>query len=124
MKEFARLWFPVIGYAVFIFWASSSERPFGIVIEAYHIDKLVHFVEYNILGFLLMRAITGSDPKMTYMASLLLVFAIGAFYGLTDELHQSVVPGRFAAFSDFIFDSLGSLAGAATFNAAYRKNKS
>lgn len=115
MKGFSKLWLPVIIYAILIFWISSLESPFGIEYEAGNIDKLIHFLEYLIFGFFLIRAIRGSDSKISRNAAILITFIIGAFYGFTDELHQSVVPGRFATISDFIFDSLGALVGALMF---------
>ena len=112
MKSFLKLWPPVIAYAILIFWVSSLERPFGIRFEGWHIDKLIHFLEYAVFGFLLVRAISGSDAKISGKTAIMIAFLIGSFYGLTDELHQSVVPGRFATISDFIVDCIGSLAGA------------
>ena len=109
-----KLWLPVIAYAILIFWISSLERPFGIKYEIGYLDKLVHFLEYSVFGFLLVRAIYGSDIKTSRKIAILIAFLIGSLYGITDELHQSVVPGRFATISDFIFDSLGSFFGAAT----------
>ena len=112
IKGFSKLWLPVIIYAILIFWASSLEQPLGIELKIKNIDKLIHLLEYAVFGFLLMRAVQGSDPAISRKTAILMTFAIGAFYGFTDELHQSVVPGRLATISDFIFDSVGSLLGA------------
>lgn len=112
MKSFLKLWSPVIAYAILIFWVSSLERPFGISFEGGHIDKAIHFLGYTVFGFLLVRAISGSDAKISGKTAIVIAFLIGSFYGLVDELHQSVIPGRFATVSDFIFDCIGSLAGA------------
>ena len=60
----------------------------------------------------MVRAISGSDAKISGKTAIVIAFLIGSFYGLTDELHQSVVPGRFATVSDFIFDCIGSFVGA------------
>ena len=112
LKSFLRLWLPVIAYAVLIFSLSSIEQPFYIELKVDNIDKLLHFLEYLVFGFLLIRAVCGSDAKISRNAAIMMVFAIGSFYGFTDELHQSVIPGRFATISDFIFDSIGSFVGA------------
>jgi VanZ family protein len=113
LKAFSKLWLPVIIYAILIFWISSLERP--IELEIRHIDKLAHLLEYSLFGFLLIRAIHGSDANISRKAAVITAFAIGALYGLTDEIHQSVVPGRIASISDFIFDSIGSFVGAVIF---------
>jgi VanZ family protein len=114
-KTFSKLWLPVITYAILIFWISSVERPFGIELKITNADKVIHFLEYSIFGFLLIRAIHGSNAVISRNAAILMTFAIGTFYGFTDELHQSVVPGRFATVTDFVFDSIGSFAGAIIF---------
>ena len=119
-KSFSKLWLPVIAYAILIFWTSFIEGPFGIELKVKNIDKVIHLLEYSIFGFLLIRAIHGSAPRISGNAAILITFVIGAFYGLTDELHQSVVPGRFATISDFIFDSIGSLVGAVVYIAQKR----
>ncbi len=123
-KEFLRLWLPVIAYAVLIFWISSLEQPFGIKYEIGYLDKLLHFLEYSVFGFLLVRAIYGSDIKTSGKIAILIAFLIGSLYGITDELHQSVVPGRFASMSDFIFDSLGSFFGAVMGTRHFLRGKS
>ena len=115
--SFLKLWVPVIVYAVFIFWMSSSEEPLTLKLTFLHADKLIHFLEYLIFGFLLIRALDGSGVKMARRSLIFLTFVIGAFYGFTDELHQNVVPGRFATVTDFIFDLIGTLVGAITFTA-------
>lgn len=114
-KKFIKLWFPLILYAILIFWLSSLERPFVITPEFEHSDKLIHFLEYAVFGFILIRAIRNSDENISGNAAVLITFLIGTFYGLTDELHQSVVPGRFASVYDFIFDSIGTFVGAIVF---------
>lgn len=114
MRNFLKSWLPVIAYAILIFWISSLERPFNIRFEAGNIDKVIHFLEYSVFGFLLIRAIYGSDIRISRSVAIIMAFLIGTLYGITDELHQSVVPGRFAEIADFIFDSIGSFVGAIT----------
>lgn len=50
---FLKFWFPVIIYAMLIFWGSSLERPFEIDIEIIGFDKILHLLEYAVFGFLL-----------------------------------------------------------------------
>jgi len=65
-------------------------------------DKLAHFTEYALLGFLLGRG-TGNVP---------VAFALSALYGVSDEVHQSFVPGREASALDWLADAAGALIGA------------
>ncbi|MBN1872359.1 MAG: VanZ family protein [Candidatus Omnitrophica bacterium] len=118
IKHFIKFWLPPIFYAILIFWFSSLEEPFGLKFAEDNLDKLLHMLEYGIFGYLLMRAVHGSDKTMSWKIGILISFIIGTFYGFTDELHQSVVPGRFATVSDFLFDTLGVILG----SLVYRKS--
>ena len=74
-----------------------------------NIDLLFHFVEYSILGFLLLRTFTSGELRTfhPFYASLL----IGISFAILDEFHQSFVPGRHMSSADMIFDSIGILFG-------------
>ena len=123
MKTLTKLWLPVLIYAILIFWISSFDRPFNVALNITNIDKFLHLLEYAVFGFLLIRAVKGSNPSIPLNAAIILTFVIGAFYGMADELHQSVVPGREAAVIDFLFDSLGSFTGAAAFILICKKSQ-
>ncbi|MDD2715248.1 MAG: VanZ family protein [Candidatus Wallbacteria bacterium] len=72
-------------------------------------DKLLHFIEYSGLGFLLFRSLTISGLERK---PLLTAFLIASLYGGFDEIHQHFVPGRESGWLDFIADAIGSWAGA------------
>ena len=74
-----------------------------------NIDLLFHFVEYLILGFLLFRSIT-IDEWFTINPQYSTIF-IGILFAISDEYHQSFVPGRHMSSMDMFFDSLGILFG-------------
>ena len=63
-------------------------------------DKVVHFLEYAILGILLYRAM----PARGFRRWLATLGIIGAAIGFLDELYQSTVPGRSASASDWLAD--------------------
>ena len=123
IRKFLYLWLPPLLYCVAIYWFSSCERPFGIELKVENIDKLIHLAEYSILGFLLIRAIRNSDVNMSGAMAIVITFCLGTFYGLTDELHQSVIPGRSATVSDFIFDSIGTFTGALVFMKLHQRKE-
>jgi VanZ family protein len=104
--KFLKYWFPVFLYCCIIFGASSIPGvDLGAVIP--NMDKAVHMVEYGILAVLFSRAIKNTSLS----ASLPLIFAITlyfvVFYGITDEFHQSFVPGRSADLNDLMADTIG-----------------
>ena len=65
----------------------------------------MHIIEYTILSFLLYRALVKSKFKKN---SFLLAILISVFYGLTDEVHQIFVVGRYFDFLDLILDGIGA----------------
>ena len=74
-----------------------------------NIDLLFHFVEYSILGFLLFQSIN-TDEIFT-INPLYGSVVIGIFFAISDEFHQSFVPGRHMSAMDMLFDSIGILFG-------------
>jgi VanZ family protein len=91
------LWAPPVLYAGLIFYLSSRSS-FPVPGYVWDFDKVVHFIEYGIFAVLLARA-TGSP---------LAAFIIATVYGVTDEFHQSFVPGRDSSGFDAMADAIGS----------------
>lgn len=79
----------------------SSKSSLPSPIDLPFIDKFYHFLEYLILGFLLL---------LTGISKILLVF-IGILYAGLDEIHQIFISGRDPSFWDWTFDFLGILTG-------------
>ena len=73
-------------------------------------DKLIHFLEYALLGFFLIRAmrITFSHHNLAVLSVAAVVIA--GIYGASDEFHQGFVPGRSPDMLDWAADSLGAAA--------------
>jgi len=76
-----------------------------------HSDKVSHFIEYAILGFLLIRAFSFSNTKLKVTNLRLIAVLLAILYGITDEIHQYFVPGRFADILDLLSDSIGAIVG-------------
>lgn len=74
-------------------------------------DLLAHAVVFGILGALLSRSLAPS--RVTAWRRVLLITMLVAVYGITDEYHQSFVPGRDASAWDVLADGLGGLLAAA-----------
>ena len=112
LKQFSIYWLPVIIYAVCIFIFSSISRPPKAVPVFPHSDKLLHFIEYALFGFLMLRALFASykDKKSIIYLRFLAVFIV-IFYGATDEIHQYFVPLRHMDVFDLLTDSLGAFIG-------------
>ena len=65
-------------------------------------DKLAHFLEFALLGFLAARA-TGSARGG---------FSVAAVWGAVDEVHQAFVPLRSPGLDDWLADLIGGFIGA------------
>lgn len=105
MKIF-KLWFPVIIWAGIIFLFSSIPNLKTGLKYDFILRKIAHVVEYFVLTLLLYRAFKGSFTIGTrnlfiYSATLSLLYAV------SDEFHQSFVPGRSAAVRDVLIDGIG-----------------
>ena len=73
------------------------------------VRKVAHGLEYMLLGMLLTGAIMPAKAIAITKATQPLV--IGIAYAISDEVHQSFVPGRSCQFTDVCIDSGGVLVG-------------
>ncbi len=74
------------------------------------LDKVVHFLEFTLLGFFLafgyFLGLKSSPSTKSYLTVI-----SGMLLGGLDELHQYFVPTRSLEAMDFVADSIGILAG-------------
>jgi VanZ family protein len=102
-RSLLTLWGPFLGALAFIFFLSSQSDVPG---ARYFWDKLLHAVGYAGLGVLALRAFHGGFERPRLAAT------IGAgvtviLWGISDEFHQSFVPGRDATAWDVLADAVG-----------------
>ena len=118
-------WFLVISWMIIIFILSSEPNSgthtYNIigkifpnikestVIETINfcIRKGAHFIEYFILSILvytLLKEYT-KEKKKTILLCIIICF----LYSITDEFHQSFIPGRTGIFTDCLVDTSGSI---------------
>ena len=71
-------------------------------------DKLAHATVYGLLGVLLLGALPQSAGRYSWR-QITVSALIASLYGMSDELHQSFVPGRSAEVGDWLADSAGAL---------------
>ena len=113
LKQFVLYWLPPLAWMGLIYGLSSRstllELPdtaawYEVVDRALY--KSAHMVAYGILAWLYLRVLrVHFEPS----ASLRVVSIIGAMvYGLTDEYHQTFVPGREGKLTDVGVDTVGA----------------
>ena len=105
-KLFLHYSLPVLVYVAAIFAVSSLpdlQPPFSFA----NADKLAHLMEYALLGLLLARAVRATLRIEWPLVAGLLMLLLGMTVGLSDELFQSLIPGRQSSAMDFLADTLG-----------------
>jgi VanZ family protein len=89
-----------------IFAASSipnlSELPGGMS------DKSGHGIGYGMLGAVLLRALAGGRLRGVTWGRAAAAVLLATLYGVSDEFHQSFVPGRSPDRFDVLADSIGA----------------
>lgn len=73
------------------------------------IRKSAHFINYLVLGILVLNALKVSTGYGCRSAMLALLICV--LYAISDEVHQLFVPGRGAQVKDVLIDSAGSIVG-------------
>lgn len=77
------------------------------------VNVVAHFTEYLIFGLLLFLAVRRTWPALGWAKLALVAIAFASFYAITDEFHQSFVPGRMCDPADWLTDTLGATLGVA-----------
>jgi len=102
-------WLPALAWMGLIFGLSSlgevpgdSEGTAGFLKDA-----LGHVAEYGMLAVLLWWALI-STWRQPGGRAFLLALVVSSLYGGSDELHQTLVPGRDGNFLDLSLDMLGA----------------
>ena len=100
-------WWPVFAWTAVIFAASSvpGSRLDDVGFDVP--DKLIHGLEYSVLGFLAFRASSGSRTG-AFAGAVLIGIGVGAL----DENYQRLIPLRDSSAADWLADGLGAAVGA------------
>jgi VanZ family protein len=111
-KKLAFYYLPPLVWMGLIFFLSSFHT---IQVTEVHWQnfltrKAAHIIEYAVLSFLYFRVLNKLS-NYTTVKKLLVSFLLAFLYALTDEYHQTFVPGRTGKFFDLGVDFLGALAG-------------
>lgn len=136
------LWIPVIAWMTMIFLFSAQDADnssqtsslpaeilarlfnpdFDQCSEAYRnmvldrcqfiVRKLAHFSVYTVLGMLTYNAFRGLE-RLSFRLTLFFSALLCLLYAISDEFHQSFVPGRSCQLRDVLIDFLGTVFGIA-----------
>ncbi|MBI1947071.1 MAG: VanZ family protein [Deltaproteobacteria bacterium] len=110
--DVALRYLPALLGAAAIFAVSSMPRPpIPEVLVFWDSDKLLHAAAYCVLAVAVLYGARARAGGLTMGARAEAALA-AALYGVTDEWHQSFVPGRSMSSYDLIADALGACLGA------------
>lgn len=85
-----------------------SSRPDALIPDLFWQPvKLLHTIVFGFLGVLLAYSL--SPPRVTSRARVILLSALVLAYGISDEYHQSFVPGRDCSMYDALADAFGRI---------------
>ncbi|TKB64757.1 MAG: VanZ family protein [Nitrospira sp.] len=108
-------WAPVVLYAGMIFYLSAQSHP-DEQLPSFLLkdvsDKVLHAVEYAVLGALCYRAFRWGVSGQVASHALLFAIVTASLYGVTDEAHQFFVPFRESSWQDWVADTAGAAIGA------------
>ncbi len=110
-----RVWprfIPFVAWMGVIFAFSAQEtlpKPPGIGMEITSVAG--HFTVYAVLAGLTWWVLGGF--ALTSRKRVLIAFGVAILYGITDEWHQSFVPGRTPDIWDLVVDAIGATIGIA-----------
>ena len=74
------------------------------------ISNLAHIPAYALLTFLWLKSFAGTESKNNIIAFSLILAGL-VLFAVSDEIHQSFVPGRTASFMDIGLDLIGIFFG-------------
>lgn len=103
-------WGAVAAYMAAIFWSSSQTSVPAVVAPLS--DKVLHASTYAGLAATIVWAWTRGALVSADVRHLAGAVVLSALYGVSDELHQMLVPPRTADPFDLLADTLGACAAA------------
>lgn len=94
-------------FIIFLFSSQSVLPGFDQSVYDFFLKKSAHVFVYLVLYLFVCNAVTKTVAEKHKKVILFLPILICFGYAISDEFHQSFVPGRFGSFRDIGFDMLG-----------------
>lgn len=119
-RVFIFIYLPLIIHwlTIFILTSLPSDKLPSVEIG----DKVNHFLAFFVLGFFLNLTLRYQTKYPSLKKNILLItVVVAAGYGLLDELHQLLVPGRSAEVFDWVADFIGASTGSLLAEFLYRR---
>lgn len=130
MKKIKRMiyLFLVVGWCLMIYaWSHQMGKESQAVSEVvadliyedhqfigFWVRKAAHLFEFFMLALWVMLFLHTFAIKYHYQVIIAFTFCV--LYAISDEIHQTFIPGRYGSFMDCLIDSLGSVGGIIVFS--------
>jgi VanZ family protein len=103
-----KYWLPALVWGSVIFWFSSrpAVQTSAVDWQDFLVKKAAHFVEYYLLAVLIYRSLA-STTNYSKLKLVIIAFFLASAYAISDEIHQSFIPGREPRLRDVFIDSAG-----------------
>jgi VanZ family protein len=95
-----------------IFFLSSQSGDSLDLPDIPDLDKLLHAIAYGVLALTVLFTVPGHQYRKHPWRISLLVVLFCLLYGISDEFHQSFVPGRMPSVLDLTADTIGAAVAA------------
>lgn len=115
LQRFAMRWAPALLMmaAIFVFSGTPGDDLPGLGWWEDVFTNGGHAFGYALLAAALLYGL--SERRVITLRILWLAVLLATVYGVTDELHQGFVPGRFPDWKDVVVDGVGALIGAGVY---------
>jgi len=115
LKDFIKYRLPAVLWMLFIYCLSSIPGNNLPDVDFPLIHLIVHFIEYSVLGFLLVRSFAHSVGKEKFFFVATTAFVVALLFAASDEWHQSFVPGRNGQVITVVYDAIFAMLGIGSF---------
>ena len=104
---------PMLAVMGIIFFLSHQPH-LSLDLEVSHQDKIFHAIAYGVLAASTLFAVLALGRGVFRSRSRLMLTGLGVvlfclFYGISDEFHQSFIPGRESSLLDVAADTAGAV---------------
>jgi VanZ family protein len=103
---------PALTFYLLIFLLSSSH--ISVDLDIGHLDKVGHFLEFGLMGFLLAIGFFNA-LSVSSSTKFVLTLGSGLILAILDEFHQWFVPFRNSDLKDILADAAGLILGILVF---------
>ncbi|MDL1976441.1 MAG: VanZ family protein [Deltaproteobacteria bacterium] len=95
--------------ALIVFLSSMPDQSFprDVLVIKQIIYNLAHVPAYGLLAFLWLKSFPETKPGKKHFTVTLLMVAGLVLFAISDEIHQSFVPGRTSSYADIGLDVIG-----------------